>query len=82
MQNESLGPIAQCRLGRKEPLLSALRAYEKFDDWNSIYELTKAAMTDPESTEEAWKPSVLASDWALWQYFLKAAQHVRATKPE
>ncbi|KKA28350.1 hypothetical protein TD95_000243 [Thielaviopsis punctulata] len=82
LTDESLGPIAQCRLGRKEPFLSSLRAFEKFGDWNSIYKLTKAAMTDPESTAETWKPSVLASDWALWQYFLKAARHVREANPE
>ncbi|KAL5606445.1 hypothetical protein BROUX41_002861 [Berkeleyomyces rouxiae] len=79
--NDALGPISQCRLGRKEPFLSTLQALEKFGDWPSIYQLTKACITDPDSTEVKWKPSVLASDWILWQYFLRSARHMRESNP-
>ncbi|KAL1894275.1 hypothetical protein Cpir12675_003756 [Ceratocystis pirilliformis] len=81
LNNDTLGPVAQCRLGRKEPFLTALRAFENFEDWPSVYQLTKAGITDPESTDSTWKPSVLASDWVLWQYCLKSARYVYEANP-
>jgi N-terminal acetyltransferase B complex non-catalytic subunit len=78
MDSTLFSPLAQFRLGRKEPLLRALDSLQRQGNFKGIYDLTRTCL---ESLDENGRLSLLASDWSIWKRFITAAANLNETIP-
>jgi len=78
LNDAHLGPVNQFRLGRKDLLLRALEVCTKRGEWQTVYKQCKDCLVGSEDTRQI---NLLACDWSIWEHFLKASSHLRATQP-
>lgn len=79
LDDPRLGPVKQFRLGRKDLFLRALEVCTQREEWQSVYKLCKECLV---GTDETRQINLLACDWGVWEHFLEAAGHLRATQSE
>lgn len=71
-------PVAQFRLGRKEPFLRALTRYQAQVHWETVFCLCRDCLSDVDDGQ----PTLLASDWLVWSHFIDAAARLKNVRPE
>lgn len=79
LDDPRLGPVRQFRLGRKDLLLRALEVCTRREEWQRVYRMCKECLVGDEGARQI---NLLACDWSIWQHFLNAASHLRATQSE
>lgn len=73
-------PVARFRLGETELLRRVLNRHESAQDWAAVFELCKQCLL--EDGADSTGVNLLASDWSIWQLFIKAASHLQSVDPE
>lgn len=79
IESPVFNPLAQFRRGRKELFQRVVAKHKQDENWEAIFELCKDCLS---STDDAGQPTLLASDWTVWQQFIGAAAQLKSVKPE
>lgn len=59
--------------GRKELFMRAIERYRRENNWKALFDLCKECLS---ADDEQQRPSLLASDYNVWQQFIVAASHL------
>ncbi|KAH6896013.1 N-acetyltransferase B complex non catalytic subunit-domain-containing protein [Thelonectria olida] len=79
VDSKVFSPLTQFKQGRKELFLRVVTKHQRAKNWEAVYELCHGCLS---TTDENDQPSLMASDWAVWRYFIEAATELKTSKPE
>lgn len=74
VSSEVFGPLKQFKQGRKTLFLRVIAKHRRDHDWESIFRLCKECLSQD---DEEGRPSLLASDFNVWEEFINAASYMK-----
>jgi N-terminal acetyltransferase B complex non-catalytic subunit len=72
-------PSKQFSQGSKEVLLRAIAKFKKDGNWKAVFDICESSLSQ---TDEAGKPTLLASDLVVWKEFITAASYLKLVNDE